>query len=235
MDAFGDVVMSATLCHDTWRVRHNDIQRALVAKSYEARVEVDAEVLGLFKEQIPDQALEQGGALETTRQRNGCIPDLRLGLQVSLDPRPPDYHPRPGRRPAVLQAGQPDPAPPEPAPVLVSRAPTGETCRYLAELKVIGAGLTRYPRGLASSRDKAANRRARALPAEYRYKLGAIDTAYSGTRPGEVGPCVARLESLGGILELVVGAFGEVSSDLGGSLSPLPSLEFCTWQGRWGS
>ena len=36
----------------------------------------------------------------------------------------------------------------------------------------------------------------------------------NGTRPGEVGPCVARLESLGEILELVVGAFGEVSSDL---------------------
>ena len=37
---------------------------------------------------------------------------------------------------------------------------------------------------------------------------------YNGTRPGEVGPCVARLESLGDILELVVGAFGEASSDL---------------------
>ena len=29
-----------------------------------------------------------------------------------------------------------------------------------------------------------------------------------------MGPCVARLESLGEILQLVVGAFGEVSSDL---------------------
>ena len=45
--------------------------------------------------------------------------------------------------------------------------------------------------------------------------MGVIDASYSGTRPGDVGPCVARLESLGGILELVVGAFGEASADLG--------------------
>ena len=32
---------------------------------------------------------------------------------------------------------------------------------------------------------------------------------------------MARLESLGGILELVVGAFGEVSSDLGGLIKAL--------------
>ena len=40
------------------------------------------------------------------------------------------------------------------------------------------------------------------------------DQAYNGTRPGEVGPRVARLESLGEILELVVGAFGEASCDM---------------------
>ena len=67
---------------------------------------------------------------------------------------------------------------------------------------------------MASSRDKAVDRRARALPAEYRRKLGQLDVAYNGTRPGEVGPCVARLETFGELLELVVGAFGEVSSDM---------------------
>ena len=86
--------------------------------------------------------------------------------------------------------------------------------RSLAELKCISAGPTRYPRGLPSSRDKAANRRARALPAEYRRKLSHIDSVYNGTGAGQVGPCVARLETFGDILELVVGAFGEVSSDL---------------------
>ena len=73
VDAFGDVVMCTSLCYDTWRTRHNDVQRALVAKAHEARVEVDAEVLGLFRDTIPDQALEAGGQLETPRQRNGCI------------------------------------------------------------------------------------------------------------------------------------------------------------------
>ena len=59
------------------------------------------------------------------------------------------------------------------------------------------------------------------MPAEYRHKLSVIDTTYSGTRPGDVGPCVARLESLGSILELVVGAFGEVSADLGRLITAL--------------
>ena len=44
--------------------------------------------------------------------------------------------------------------------------------------------------------------------------MAAIDAGYNGTGPGEVGPCVARLEAQGDILELVVGAFGEVSADL---------------------
>ena len=210
--------MSTTLCHDTWRTRHNDVQRGLVAKACEARVEVDAEVIGLFRDVIPDRAFEQGGELEMPRQRNGCIPDLQLGFQVSLDPRPADYHPRRGRRPAVAQPGEPDQEPQQLPPDRAAQAwrplPTGETTRSLAELKVISAGPSRYPRGLASSRDKAANRRARALPAEYRLKLSRIDSAYNGTGAGEVGPCVARLETFGEILQLVVGAFGEVSSDM---------------------
>ena len=88
VDPHGDVVMSTSLCHDTWRTRHNDVQRALVAKAYEARVEVEAEVIGLFRQQIPEQAFNQGGELESCRQRNGCIPDLLLGFPVPLDPRP---------------------------------------------------------------------------------------------------------------------------------------------------
>ena len=75
-------------------------------------------------------------------------------------------------------------------------------------------GSSRYPRGQANSRDKQVNRRARALPAEYRGLLRKLDSAFHDTRPGEVGPCQARFETLGGILELVVGAFGEVSADL---------------------
>ena len=85
--------MSTTLCHDTWRTRHNDIQRAVVSKAHEARVEVDAEVIGLFRDIIPAEAFGPGGELETQTQRNGCIPDLRLGLQTLLEPRPKDCYP----------------------------------------------------------------------------------------------------------------------------------------------
>ena len=41
------------------------------------------------------------------------------------------------------------------------------------------------------------------------------------TRPEEIGPGVARLDSLGKILELVVGAFGEASSDLDRTITAL--------------
>ena len=194
-----------------------------MAKAYEARVEVEAEVIGLFRDLIPAEAMGPGGELETGRQRNGCIPDLQLGFQVSLDHRPKNYHPPLGRRPAVPQAGQPDPV--QAAPHLSARAPriapTGEISRYLAELKCMGAGPSRYPRGQASSRDKRVNTRARALPADYRGKLQALATRYHNSRPGMAGPCVARLESLGSILELVVGAFGEVSSDMERTITAL--------------
>ena len=39
---------------------------------------------------------------------------------------------------------------------------------------------------MAISRDKAVNRRARALPGEYRRKLSHIDTTYNGTRAGRL-------------------------------------------------
>ena len=82
------------------------------------------------------------------------------------------------------------------------------------ELKVMGAGPTNYPRGEARSRDKAADRRARGLPALYRAKLTCIDRQYYSTVEGEVGPCQERLESLGDLLQVVVGYWGEVSTDL---------------------
>ena len=49
---------------------------------------------------------------------------------------------------------------------------------------------------------------------EYRLKLRRIDEVYNGTGAGEIGPCVARLDTMGDILALVVGAFGEASTDL---------------------
>ena len=175
VDAFGDNVMCATLPFDTWRNRHNDVQRGLVARANEARVEVEAEVFGLFRDIIPAAVLGEGGGLETVRDRMGCVPDLRLGFPVSLADRRPDYHPRRGRPP--LDATLPAPQPAHPAPRPAQWPPT----RYLAELKIMSAGPSRYPRGEAGSRSKQVDRRARGLPADYKKKLAVIDTQYYHT------------------------------------------------------
>ena len=206
VDSFGDVVMSATLCHDTWRTRHSDVLRVISARAREARLEVEPEVFGLFRDIIPAEAMGEGGELETVRGRSGCVPDLRLGFTVPLAPRPQDYQPRRGRPPA-------DPAL-APAPRHAPRHAPAQVERFIAELKIMGAGSHNYPRGEARSRDKATDRKARTLPALYRRKLSRIDRQYYGTVPGQVGPCQERLESLGDLLQLVVGSFGDVSTDL---------------------
>ena len=103
VDTSGDRDISATLCHDTWWVLHNDIKVAIEAENHKARVES-----GLFRDIIPAGRSRNGGRgeLETVRGRSGC-----LGSAVSLSTRPPDYHPPRGPRPAPAQAGEPEPAP----------------------------------------------------------------------------------------------------------------------------
>ena len=91
VDVWGDVLMAATLCFDTWRHRHNDIQRAIVTRALEARVEVEAKVFKLFRDIIPAAVFLPGGGLETVRQRQACIPDLQLGILVPLAPRQANY------------------------------------------------------------------------------------------------------------------------------------------------
>ena len=131
---------------------------------------------------------------------------------MDLADRPPGYHPPRGRRPAQT-ARQGDRAPAEAAP-LTARRSQGPPTRHIAELKCINAGPTRYPRGGVESRDKAVNRRARLLPNEYKMKLQPLDEQYYNTPPGVAGPLVQRLQSMGTLLELVVGAFGKVSADM---------------------
>ena len=58
------------------------------------------------------------------------------------------------------------------------------------------------------------DRRARALPGEYRGKLANLDRQYHGTARGQVGPLQERLGSMGELQCLVVGRFGEGSTDL---------------------
>ena len=86
-------------------------------------MEVEAEVFGLFRDLIPAAVLGAGGSLETVRDRMACVPDLRLGLQVPLIPRPATYFPPRGRPPAAApqEAAAAAPRPPRAAPGPPSR------------------------------------------------------------------------------------------------------------------
>ena len=86
--------------------------------------------------------------------------------------------------------------------------------RYIVQLKVMGAGTFNYPLGEARSRDKTADRKARTLPALYRGKLANIDLLFYNMVQGEVGPCQERLRSLWDLLQVVVGYWGKVFTDL---------------------
>ena len=91
----------------------------------------------------------------------------------------------------------------------------------LAEIKVLNAGASRYPRGREQGHQKAVNRRARALPAEYEGKLSKMDRQLHHTEPGGIGPLVRRFRSFPELQGLVVGAFGEASADLHSLVSHL--------------
>ena len=97
---------------------------------------------------------------------------------------------------------------------------SGGTEPTLAELKVIGAVKSWYPRG---SREKGVERRAKCLTGEYMRPLAKLDSRYHNTPRGETGPLVKRLQSFGRLQGLVVGAWGEGSKDLHSLLDILAS------------
>ena len=110
----------------------------------------------------------------------------QIYVLASLSPYRPG-HPN-TNRPAPAQAGEPEPAP-QAGPPRQPRPAPGLNERFLAELKAMGAGPSRYPRGQANSQDKQVDRRPSGLPVNYRGKLRAIDRQYYHTADGEVGPC----------------------------------------------
>ena len=100
--------------------------------------------------------------------------------------------------------------------------PLGQPVSRLAELKVIGAVKTWYPRtGDCARRKKGVERRSQELSGEYRRPLIALDRKYHGTQAGQVGPLVRRLDSFGNLQGLVMGAFQEGSKDLHALLESL--------------
>ena len=182
VDIWGEQVMCAKLPFDSWRVRHDTCKLAIVDAAIKSRVECEAEVFGLFRDLLPSEALQNNQQFASVRQRSGLVPDLRLHM--------------PSKPANVGGTGS-------------SRQPEVIATDVLAELKVINAGVTRYPRG---NRAKATDRRARALPGEYRSKLAALDRQFHHTEQGQVGPLQHRLETRWPELRsLVIGQFGEVS------------------------
>ena len=79
---------------------------------------------------------------------------------------------------------------------------------YIAEIKVIGKGVGAQCK-LDTKGDRAADRRAAAIPADYRRMATKIDAAL-GVEDGE-GPCQRRLSKLP-LMTLCWGAYGEGSS-----------------------
>jgi hypothetical protein len=84
---------------------------------------------------------------------------------------------------------------------------------FLADVKTINVGKTRYPASDIKLGQRAAGveRRARLVHKDYHTKARKIDEQYNGTARGEVGPVRGRLIEFGRIRGYVVGAFGEVS------------------------
>ena len=81
----------------------------------------------------------------------------------------------------------------------------------LGKLKFISAGVSRYSIG---RRRKAVDVRAAELPGSYRRPLQRLDAQHHGTREGEVGPLVRRLQAYGQLQAYVSGAWGEGSEPL---------------------
>jgi hypothetical protein len=98
-------------------------------------------------------------------------------------------------------------------------SPEGPT-KCLAELKIISAGKTWFPRGVVG---KGTDRRAGRLTNEYEAKLRTYDERFHGALPrveGEPepapGPLVSRFRGLGGLArgQLVAGPWGDLSPHL---------------------
>ena len=97
-------------------------------------------------------------------------------------------------------------------PDLKLRIPTTEGVQdLLGEIKLMSAGVTRYPLGKT---EKQADRRARELPGTYRRPLARLDRRHHGTAHGEAGPLVQLLQSFGELQCYVAGAWGEGSVHL---------------------
>ena len=83
---FGDELMTAHLTEDSWRHRHDSFKVTIVNMCNEARVPIDCEVFGIFRDLIPAALTADGGELQFGRKRAGLCPDFRLRLPTAAGP-----------------------------------------------------------------------------------------------------------------------------------------------------
>ena len=104
-------------------------------------------------------------------------------------------------------------------------AALGGVHKTLAEVKVIGAVKSYYPKNRPlARRTRAVDRRGALVPGEYTRPLECLDRNYHNTAPGDTGPLVRRLLGYGRLQLLVMGSCQEGTKDLHSLLDLLADL-----------
>ena len=84
VDVFGDKVMAAALPGDTWRIKHDEVKRAITNCCVYSGLPVTCEVFNLFAHLIPQEGLNR---LERGRRRQALVPDFKITLSDPVEGR----------------------------------------------------------------------------------------------------------------------------------------------------
>ena len=85
VDKFGDNIQSTSLPGDHWRKRHDQLKILLYRLCMWAGLPAVMEVFNLFSRHIPQEGLAR---IDSNRQKQGMIPDLKIVLPVGGQLRP---------------------------------------------------------------------------------------------------------------------------------------------------
>ena len=194
MDKFGVRIILENLPGGHWTDRHNSMEQEVAALCAYSGIPAEREPFGLFGHLLPQQALTR---LQQHQRSQVLRPDLRMDI-------PPVKVRAPvARRPRAPAPGQPAPAA-QPAPVSIELSGS-----HIAEIKVLRKGAKNHYK-LATTGEKAVDRRAAGIPADYKRKAATMAAAM-GVPVGEEGLCQRRLAELP-LTTLCWGAYGEGSS-----------------------
>ena len=184
VDKFGVRFFLENLPGGQWTDRHNAMEQEVTALCAYTGLPAEREPFGLFGHLLPQQALTQ----LHHQQIQVLRPDLRMDIpSIKVRTQPAKARRAPGQ--AV------------PAPVSLDYSGS-----HIAEIKVLGKGVKNFYE-LGTTGEKAVDRRAVGIPADYKMKASKMDQAMGV----EEGPCQRRLAELP-LIMLCWGAYGEGSS-----------------------